>query len=989
LKKEQEKIPENAEQKESGEVSRRDFLVGAGTVVVGGAIGAGLLSSCGETVTTTIKETSTKTVATTVTAPGTTETKTVAGEDGEVITVTETKTETEPGGGGIEPAYELEKTVYARVGGNQKEISAIDIKNGKVIRIRPIHYEEVYTEEELAPCYFQLEARGKTFKSRTQSMPAYLALTYKKRVYSPNRILFPLKRIDWEPGGDPEKINAQNRGISKFKRISWEEALDTVASEIKRVQDTYGEYAVLDKSDSCHREYKIVNGSYMDNGFSTMIGQVGMTSSMRNADSWEGWYYGAKHVWQYGGGTGQINNNNVFLDQSLHTDMMIYQSCDWDTYTYGAGGWSSQVPRWYRHLGIKAVYIAPELNWQACSNPDKWIPVIPGRDDALQCAIIYTWLKEDTWDKDYISTHAVGMEYIEDYILGRSDDMTEKTPQWAAPRCGVKPWTIKALARQWAKVRTSTAHGTGGPMIRGPYTHECARFECILLGMQGLGKPGIIQHSAVQPVQPQRAYKLSARSGSSAWMPGVGGMGYPPVMPQIITRTLTQKAILNGHSEQWGTTQMFSPAVDQFIKYVYPIPAEEGGTEIHLIYQDHACQTACWNDTNEYIKALRSPKIECHVIQHIWMENDCLFADIILPATTHFEDEDVQDGGGEQVAFLYHPAAIEPVGEAKSDYTIWCELAKKLESYGGRYEGLYNKYTKGMTVEDWLKESYVKAGASDLIEWEELKEKMFILSPLAEGWEDTPAHFTKFYEDPDKNPLDTPSGKLEFYSEGLAEHFPDDDERGPYPKYICGGPDWTHDESLDIENGAERCKTYPFLMEANHCRWRVHAQYDDVPWLREIPTCKIRGSDGYMYEPVWINPVDAERKGIKHGDIVKVFNERGTELGGAYVTERIIPGSLHMDHGSRVDMINCSTEDYDERATKWINRGGTLNNISPDKIMSKNCPGMVVSSYLVDIERVTGEEMQMWRDSYPNAFVRDYDPAYGLLFNAWVEGGTE
>jgi trimethylamine-N-oxide reductase (cytochrome c) len=82
------------------------------------------------------------------------------------------------------------------------------------------------------------------------------------------------------------------------------------------------------------------------------------------------------------------------------------------------------------------------------------------------------------------------MEYIEDYIMGRSDDMVEKTPEWAAPLCGVKPWTIKALARQWAAKKTSTMHHCGGSYIRGPYTHECARWEVVLMGMQGLGAPG-------------------------------------------------------------------------------------------------------------------------------------------------------------------------------------------------------------------------------------------------------------------------------------------------------------------------------------------------------------------------------------------------------------------------------------------------------------------------------------------------------------------
>jgi trimethylamine-N-oxide reductase (cytochrome c) len=149
----------------------------------------------------------------------------------------------------------------------------------------------------------------------------------------------------------------------------------------------------------------------------------------------------------------------------------------------------------------------------------------------------------------------------------------------------------------------------------------------------------------------------------------------------------------------------------------------------------------------------------------------------------------------------------------------------------------------------------------------------------------------------------------------------------------------------------------------------------------------VKGYDGYMYEAIWINPVDAEARGIKHGDIVKAFNERGIELGGAYVTERIKPGTVHMDHGAHEDMINCDPADYDDRGTKWVNRGGTCSNISPYPGLSKNAPGMVVSAFLVEVAKVTGDEMQTWRDNYPEAFERDYDPAYGLLFNAWVEGG--
>ena len=93
---------------------------------------------------------------------------------------------------------------------------------------------------------------------------------------------------------------------------------------------------------------------------------------------------------------------------------------------------------------------------------------------------------------------------------------------------------------------------------------------------------------------------------------------------------------------------------------------------------------------------------------------------------------------------------------------------------------------------------------------------------------------------------------------------------------------------------------YPLLCMSNHPRWRMHAQGDDITWTRELPTMKVKGADGYLYEPIWLNPAEAATRGIAHGDIVKIFNERGTVLGGAYVTERVIPQVAYMDHGATV-----------------------------------------------------------------------------------------
>jgi trimethylamine-N-oxide reductase (cytochrome c) len=241
---------------------------------------------------------------------------------------------------------------------------------------------------------------------------------------------------------------------------------------------------------------------------------------------------------------------------------------------------------------------------------------------------------------------------------------------------------------------------------------------------------------------------------------------------------------------------------------------------------------------------------------------------------------------------------------------------------------------------------------------------------VAKDWEKDPVGLFNFYKDPEHYPLATPSGKLEFYSERLAKNFPDDKERPPVPHWIEKSDD--HDERLS----SFRSKTLPLLLMSNHGRWRVHAQCDDISWTREAPTCKVKGVDGYMYEPLWINPVDAAKRGIRHGDIVKVFNERGIVLGGAAVWERIMPGVVYMDHGARVDFIIPGK----------VDRGGAINLISPGPILSKNCAGMATSGYLVECEGVSEVQMGEWRKENPEAFTREYDPASGLRFNAWVEG---
>ena len=157
----------------------------------------------------------------------------------------------------------------------------------------------------------------------------------------------------------------------------------------------------------------------------------------------------------------------------------------------------------------------------------------------------------------------------------------------------------------------------------------------------------------------------------------------------------------------------------------------------------------------------------------------------------------------------------------------------------------------------------------------------------------------------------------------------------------------------------------------------MHAQCDDIIWSREIETMKIKGPDGYLYEPLWLSRAEAEKRGIRHGDIVKVYNERGVVLAAAYITERLIGQTCYIDHGARCDPI----------IPGWLDRGGAINLITPTAQISKNSSGMATSGFLVEVEKVTEAEMTGWRRDYPEAFARKYDEACGLCLEGWLEDG--
>ena len=483
----------------------------------------------------------------------------------------------------------------------------VDVKDGRITRIRPLDYESKYDKKDFNA--WKMEARGKTLEPPMRASLGPIGQAYKKRVYSKNRVRYPLKRVDWDPGGAPGSVgpggrNTQNRGTSKYVRISWDEAAELVAAELRRMKQTYGPEAVLSQADM-HGETKHLSASHgCANRLLSLLG--GYTIQMRNLDSWEGQNWGAKHVWGCEPVGEMMPAANLYPDIAEHGELLLFWGCDPETTPHAIQGqFASNLCYWLSEIGLKSIYVCPDLNYGAAVHADKWIPILPNTDAALQLAIAYVWITEGTYDKEYIATHSYGFEKFEDYVLGKEDGVP-KTPAWASEKCGVSDFTIKALARDWANKTTSLIHGNAGPGIRGPFSSEPARLEAMLLGMSGLGKPGVHQAKMLEwwiwgewlPIPYQGKIRPNLAGFSEQCRP-VDCMDPTRMIPplylgahpemleltkltdqtplQAIPKCLIHDAILHPPITWWGLHGFLEPAEEQFKRAHLSGPGVLGG----------------------------------------------------------------------------------------------------------------------------------------------------------------------------------------------------------------------------------------------------------------------------------------------------------------------------------------------------------------------------------------------------------------------------
>ena len=320
----------------------------------------------------------------------------------------------------------------------------IDVKDGKITRIRPLHYEMNYDKKDFNA--WKIEARGKALEPPMKGMVGPIGLAYKKRVYSKNRVRYPLEAGRLGPQRRAEHAEQGQERLCAHL-VGRGRRIGGVRAEAGRRRPT--DLKRSSPRQTCTaRACTSAPATAARTGSSPCSG--GYTIQMRNLDSWEGQNWGAKHVWGCEPVGEMMPAANLYPDIAEHGELLLFWGCDPETTAYPINGMmASRLCYWLTEIGLKSVYICPDLNYGAGVHADKWIPILPNTDAALHLAIAYVWITEGTYDKEYIAAHSYGFDKFEDYVLGKNDGLP-KTPAWASEKCGVPEWTIKALARDWA-----------------------------------------------------------------------------------------------------------------------------------------------------------------------------------------------------------------------------------------------------------------------------------------------------------------------------------------------------------------------------------------------------------------------------------------------------------------------------------------------------------------------------------------------------------
>jgi anaerobic dimethyl sulfoxide reductase subunit A len=495
-----------------------------------------------------------------------------------------------------------------------------------------------------------------------------------------------------------------------------------------------------------------------------------------------------------------------------------------------------------REKGIKMVAVDPRYTDTAATFAHQWIPIRPGTDAAMLIAMAHVIIAEGLTDNAFIDKYTVGFDRYKDYVLGREDGVP-KTPQWAEAITTVPAGTIVGLAREYARSKPAALIAGWGP-ARAAGGEQYSRAANVLTAITGnIGIRGGYAAGFM------RAYSSRETASGSHGSRNPVEKGAPPRKNSL-------------HRLRGGTNP--NSARVHSAKIFDAILRGRGGgypADLKMAYVVASNFINQFPNTRRGVEAFKS--LEFVVVHEQFMTPTAKLGDIVLPVNTFMERSDIAPPWLGSPYYIYLNKAIDSLYESKSDLEIARELSKRL----GLPPGLLD-----MSEDEILRA--IAGSRDDITDYDQMKRDGVYKIKLPEPV----VSFREQIEDPETHPFPTLSGKIEIYCQHMAEM--EDPLLPPIPKYL------EHPEGYRSPVAAR----YPLQLLTTHYKTRAHSTWHNVPWMREI-------------EPhsVWINPADAEERGIRDKDLVDVFNDRGRIRIPARVTERIMPGVVNVSQGAWYD----------------------------------------------------------------------------------------
>lgn len=678
------------------------------------------------------------------------------------------------------------------------------------------------------------------------------------RTYDKSRIDYPMVRKSYLEGWETGDVKPELRGKEPYVRVDWDTAWSLTAKALLDTATNHGNEAIFSSSYGGWSNAGVFRPNVLQGRLLNLMG--GCTNTAGD------WSAGASQVCL----PHVIGDMEVYSAQSAwetirdNTEVFVLVGCDpiknnrieYRVADHGMYGPWEQI----RDAGVKFISINPQRTATDSYLGADWIRIIPNTDTALFLAMAWHVLESGLEDRAYLDKYTVGADKWIAYVKGETDG-TPKTPAWAAAITGIDEETIRELAELMATSRTEIAGAWSLQRAQhGEMTHWAIVNFAALTGK--IGKPG-------QGVGFSWHYGNGGMpQGGNATPAGMsqGRNWVKKVVPASrITEALENPGMAftyNGNDNTYPDIKMIFNAGNNFMSHQ--------------------------QDTNRLIRALE--RVETIVSVDVWWTAATRWADIVMPAASTLEQDDITSGGTYSNDRVYAmKKVIEPVGESLPDYEIFEGLADKL--------GLWAQYTDSEDKMYHIKLAYERSGAARHTPFEQFWEQgyAFMGEPIlddAKGQKRKrnrhgrtlgfPKHARQwvrhgsFFEDPDGSPLHTTSGKIEMFCEDIAKLEIED----------CPGmPVWM--EKHEYLGNAREGQLH---VVSPHPWFRLHSQMDQSETLRGL--YKVQGR-----EPVRVSTEDAEKRGIADGDLVELYNDRGTIIAGAVVSDDIMPGVVSIYEG--------------------------------------------------------------------------------------------